>query len=130
MVNSNMAHWDLGYVLEVYVDDFISRNVPTSRQQIKHVARGILHGIHNVFPPSAENSKDPILAKKHHKGDGTYETKKCILGYDFDGVNKAIWLEEEKRAPLLTILHQSIRGATRAQRGVPFVEFESVTAKL
>jgi hypothetical protein len=31
---------------------------------------------------------------------------------------------------LLTILHQWIRGAPRAKRGVPFAEFELVTAKL
>ncbi len=102
----------------------------TSRQQIEHVARGILHGKHNVFLLSVGNSKDPILAKKLRKGNGTYESNKCILGFDFDGVNKTIWLEEDKRAALLTILHQWIRGATRAKRGVPFAEFELVTAKL
>ncbi len=121
---------DLRYVLEVYVDDFISCVVPTSRQQIEHVVRGILHGIHYVFPPSADNSKDPILAKKLRKGNGTYESNKCILGFNFDGVNKTIWLEEDKRASLLTILHQWIRRATRAKKGVPFAEFESATAKL
>ena len=87
MVNSM---GDLRYVLEVYVDNFISCIAPTSRQQIKHVARGILHGIHYVFPPSADDSKDPTLAKKLCKGDGTYESNKCILGFDFDGVNKTI----------------------------------------
>ncbi len=120
---------DLRYVLEVYINDFISCIVPTSRQQIEHVARGILHGIHDVFQPSADDSKDPILAKKLRKGNSTYESNKCILGFNFDGVNKTIWLEEDNRAALLTILHQWIRGATRSKRGVPFAEFELVTAK-
>jgi hypothetical protein len=120
----------LRYILEVYVDDFISCIIPTTREQVEHVARGIMHGIHDVFPPSEDATKDPISNKKLQKGDGTFATTKCILGFDFDGVNKTIWLEEAKRATLLTILHQWLRGATRARRGIPFAEFESVTAKL
>ncbi len=76
-VNDTKALQDLRYVLEVYVDNFISCIMPTSQKQIKHVARGILHGIHDVFPPSLHNSKDPILAKKLRKGDGTYKTNTC-----------------------------------------------------
>jgi hypothetical protein len=83
-----------------------------------------------VFPPSTDDSMDPILVKKLRKGKGTFQPNKCLLGFDFSGVNKTIWLEEEKRAALLTILHHWIRGATRAKRGIPFAEFESVTAKL
>jgi len=129
-VNSAQKADALRYILEVYVDDFISCIIPTSKEQVEHVARGIMHGIHDVFPPNEDATKDPISDKKLRKGDGTFETTKCLLGFDFDGVNKTIWLEEAKRAALLTILHQWIRGATRARRGIPFAEFESVTAKL
>ena len=97
---------------------------------MEHVARGILHGIHDVFPPSADNTTDPILAKKLRKGEGTFDTTKCLLGFDFDGINKTIWLEEAKRTSLLTILHQWIRGSVKARRGIPFAKFESVIAKL
>ncbi len=130
MVNNDMAQCYLCYILDVYINNYISCIVPTSRKQIEHAARGILHGIHNVFPPSTDDSKDPILAKKLCKGDGTFETNKCLLGFDFDGVNKTIWLEEEKRAALSTILYHWIRGATKEKRGIPFAEFKSVTAKL
>ena len=68
-----------------------------------------------MFPPSNNDSKDPILAKKLQKGDGTFESKKCILSFDFDGNSKTISLEEEKRAALLTILHQWLRGATQSK---------------
>ena len=129
-VNKGDSDAALRYVLEVYVDDFISCIIPTTKQQVEHVARGILHGIHDVFPPSEDDSKDPVSAKKLRKGDGTFETTKCLLGFDFDGVNKTLWLEEAKRASLLTILHQWIRGATKTRRGIPFSEFESVIAKL
>jgi hypothetical protein len=94
------------------------------------VARSILHGIHDVFPPITDDTRDPILAKKLQKGNGTYKTTKCLLGFEFNGENKTIWLEEAKRATLLTILHQWIRRATRASWGIPFAEFKLVTAKL
>jgi hypothetical protein len=129
-VNRGWQGGTLRYILEVYVDDFISCIIPTSKEQVAHVARGIMHGIHDVFPPSEDATKDPISHKKLRKGDGTFETTKCLLGFDFDGVNKTLWLEDTKRAALLTILHQWIRSATRARRGIPFAEFESVTAKL
>ena len=80
----------LRYILEVYVDDFISCIILTTHQQVEHVARGILHWIHDVFPPSTDNTKDPISAKKLRKGDGTFGSTKCLLGFDFDGMNKTI----------------------------------------
>jgi hypothetical protein len=115
-------HWSgasnapLRYLLEVYVDDFI---IPTTKEQGEHVARGILHGIHDVFPPSTDDSKDPISAKKLNKDKGTFDTQKCLLGFNFDGVNKTIWLKEAKQDALLTILHQWIWEATKAHRGIP-----------
>jgi hypothetical protein len=120
----------LRYMLEVYMDDFISAIIPTSKQQIEHVARSILNRIHDFFPPSGDNEQDPILLKKLRKGNGTYDTTKCLLGFEFDRAKNTIWLEETKHAALLTILHQRIRGATKASRGILFAEFESVMAKL
>jgi len=120
----------LRYVIEVYVDDFIAAIIPTTPGDIEHVARGVLHGIHDVFPACDDGERDPVSAKKLKKGDGTFATRKCILGFDFDGSNKTIWLEEEKRDALLAILHKWIRGARLAHQGIPFVEFESVVSKL
>jgi len=95
----------LRYLVEVYVDNFIACIIPTNKQQVEHVTRGILHGIHNVFLPSKDDGMDPISNKKLRKGEGTFETSKCLLGFEFDGVNKTIWLEDEKRVSLLQILH-------------------------
>jgi hypothetical protein len=97
---------------------------------VEHVTRSILHGIQDVFPPSEDDGTDPISNKKLRKGEGTFETSKCLLGFEFDGVNKTIWLEDKKRASLLQILHQWIRGAVKGKRGIPFAEFESIVAKL
>ena len=120
----------LRYVIEVYVNDFIAAIILTTPEEIEHVARGVLHGIHDVFPACSDGDRDPVSAKKLKKGDGTFATRKCILGFGFDGLNKTIWLEEEKRDTLLTILHKWIRGARIALQAIPFAEFESVTSKL
>ncbi len=37
------------YGLEVYVDDFMSITIPMSQEQLTHVGRAIMAGIHNVF---------------------------------------------------------------------------------
>ena len=65
----------LRYIIEVYVDDFIAAIIPTTSEEIQHVARGILHGIHDVFPASNDDIRDPISAKKLRKGGGTFDTK-------------------------------------------------------
>jgi hypothetical protein len=54
---------------------------------------------------------------------------KTLLGFDFDGKQKTMWLEKEKRAKLLTILHSWLRAGS-LNRGIPFGEFQSVIAKV
>ena len=119
----------LRYNVEVYVDDFMSIVMPTSKAQLDHVANAIMRGIHDVFPADIVDSNDPISEKKLKKGEAQYSTVKTLLGFDFDGNRKTMWLEEEKRAKLLTTLKGWIRSGEH-ERGVPFNEFESVTAKL
>ena len=48
------------YVLEVYVDDFMSLVIPTSADQLRHVANAVMKGIHDVFPEDSDDEKDPI----------------------------------------------------------------------
>jgi hypothetical protein len=117
------------FALEVYVDDFMSIVIPTFWEQLKHVATVVMTGIHDVFPADVVLSNNPISEKKLLKGEGRYSLFKTLLGFDFDKQQKTMWLEEEKRAKLLTILHSWLR-AGKHERGVPFVEFESVVAKL
>jgi hypothetical protein len=88
------------YMVEVYVDDFMSLVIPVSWEQLHHVANAIMHGIHDVFPPNAEDSNDPISEKKINKREGRYETQKMLLGFDFDGEGKTMWLEAAKREKL------------------------------
>ncbi len=118
------------YLIEVYVDDFMSLVIPTSQEQLDHVANAIMKGIHEVFPEDKIDSNDPISEKKLLKNEGQYSTRKTLLGFDFDGENKTMWLEEAKREKLLTILKTWIRTGTRGRGGVKYKEFESVVAKI
>jgi len=122
-------HGRLFYALEVYVDDFMSSVIPTSQKQLEHVATAIMTGIHDVFPADIVDSNDPISEKKLLKGEGQYSLFKTLLGFNFDGKRKTMWLEEEKRAKLLTILHSWLRAGS-LNRGIPFGEFKSVIAKV
>jgi hypothetical protein len=118
------------YMVEVYVDNFMSLVIPVSREQLCHVANAIMHGIHGVFPPDAEDSKDPILEKKLKKGKGMYETRKTLLGFDFNGKAKTMWLESAKCKKLLTILKGWIYTGMQGSLGVLFGKFKSPIAKI
>ena len=92
------------YVAEVYVDDFMSLVIPVTRAQLHHVGNAIMNGIHDISPPNDINNEDPISEIKLDKGEGQYATLKTLLGCDFDGVAKTMWLEFAKQEMLLTTL--------------------------
>ncbi len=58
----------LRYSVEVYVDNFMSIVIPTSKAQLDHVANAIMRGIHDVFPADIIDSNNPILKKKLKRG--------------------------------------------------------------
>jgi hypothetical protein len=51
------------HALEVYVD-FMSIIIPTSWEQLEHVATAVMTGIHEVFPADLVASNNPISEKK------------------------------------------------------------------
>jgi hypothetical protein len=118
------------YMLEVYVDDFMNLIIPASREQIRHVAMAVMTGIHDVFPLDDIHNDNPISEKKLKKGEGTYSTRKTLLGFNFNGEEKTMWLEEAKRKKLLTILKEWIRAGKRRTTGIPFTKFKSTIAKI
>jgi hypothetical protein len=128
----NGQHDDFKYFVEVYVDDFIPLAIASSQKQLRHIANSVLHGIHDVFPSRHDEMEDPISMKKIRKGDGKWALQKDILGFHFNGNvgKKTIQLEAPKRDFLLETLHRWIRAATSSRAPVPFLEFESVVAKL
>jgi hypothetical protein len=118
------------YLIEVYIDDFMALDIPTSKEEVTHVGRAIMHGIHDVFPEHENDTTNPIAKNKLFKGKGQMSTTKMLLGFDFNGKDKTMWLETAKRDQLLTILHSWIRTSERSTQGIPFKEFESVLAKI
>jgi hypothetical protein len=117
-------------MVKVYVDNFMSIVIPVSQEQLRYVTNAILHGIHDVFLPEAEDSDDPILEKKSKNGKGMYETRKTLLGFNFDGKAKTMWLESAKSKKLLTILKGWLHTGKQGSLGVPFSKFESTIAKI
>ncbi len=79
-----MAH-SFHYLVEVYVDDFMSFVIPTSEDQLQHVANIVIMGIHDVFPEDGDESNNPISLKKMKNTEGQFSMQKCILGFNFDG---------------------------------------------
>jgi hypothetical protein len=118
-------------MLEVYVDDFMSLVIPVSKSQLKHTADAVMTGIHDIFPANdLDDGDDPISEKKLKNLEGQYSTEKTLLGFDFDGICKTMWLESAKREKLLTILRGWTRTGRRGTAGIPFKEYESTVAKI
>ena len=85
-------------------------------------------GVHDVFPPNADDATDALSTKKLLKLKGMWALEKDILGFTFDGNEKTLWLEGPKRDALLTILQGWTKAAARSNAGIPFNEFESIIA--
>ncbi len=118
-------------MIEVYVDDFMSLVIPVSQAQLRHVAAAVMTDIHDVFPANDDDDGNgPISEKKLKQLEAQYATLKTLLGFQFDGINKTMWLELAKREKLLTILRSWIRAGHRGTAGIQFKEFESAIAKI
>ena len=108
--------------------------MPSSRasyQQQRDRSR-MLHGgscmEYTTYFPQARTMPRPHLSKKLHKGEGTFETTKCLLGFDFDGVNKTIRLEEDKRVSPPNDPPPVHPRHNKGETGHILTEFRSVTA--
>jgi hypothetical protein len=118
------------YLVEVYVNNFMVIDIPTTRHDVTNVGQVVMHGIHDIFLADDNDANNPISKNKLIKGEGAMSTTKTILGFNFNGVEKTIWLESAKCDQLLTILHSWIQTSKCSTHGIPFKEFESVLAKV
>ena len=117
------------YVMEVYMDDYITAAVATEQQHLNHLANATMHGIHDVFTPDIIDDTDPISKHKLFK-EGAWALVKDILGLTFNGDDKTVWLENDKRQALLTLLNGWIRASRDATHGIPFDDFRAVIYKI
>jgi hypothetical protein len=93
--------------VDVYVDDFIAV-AQGSHQQLRDVRSTLLHAIDTVFRPNDELDDEaraePVSLKKLQKGDGSWNTKQTILGWEIDTVAKTIALPVHRQDRLREIL--------------------------
>ena len=73
-----MSNVKLKYMLEVYMDDYISWAVPTSQDQLIHVANSIMQGVHDVFPSDENDKEDPLPLKNLKKLEAMWALHKDI----------------------------------------------------
>ena len=55
---------NLHYVIECFVDDYISLDIPTSQEKLRYVANAVMKDIHDFFPAYAGDEDDSISLKK------------------------------------------------------------------
>ena len=96
-----LQYWD------VYLDDFLGL-VQGNKYRRRRIKRALLHAMDKVFRPldSDDNPhrQEPASVKKLLKGDGTWDTRKILLGWIIDTVNSTIELPPHRIARLQEIL--------------------------
>ena len=86
---------------------------PSSQEQLTHVARAAMQGIHDVFSPAKKEDDDPNSVKKLRNQDSAWALSKDMLGFDFDGKARSILLDSAKRDKLISTLKEWTRLALK-----------------
>ena len=92
----------------------------TTKKEVIHIGWAVLQRIHDVFPEDDSDSHDPISEKNLVKKEGCMSTRKTLLGFDFDGKDKTLWLKEGKWNQILTVLHGWLCTTARGHHGISF----------
>lgn len=100
----------LKYLMDkVFVHDFITIPIPSSQQQLDHLASSTMYDILNIFPPNVTALTDiPISDKKLTKGEGVWANVKDIFVMTFDGKYKTILHSADKWDNLIDTLRSWI----------------------
>jgi hypothetical protein len=116
------------YLLEVYMDDYCALLQSTDPQIITHHSRALLHAIHQIFPadPSQDPHQDAISYKKLvSEHEGVWTTRKEILGWIMDGINRTIELPPKKVETILSTIKKCLRRQHAESKA-----FQSLVGKL
>ena len=114
--------------IEVYVDDFIGMTNNTNSNNLTHLSRAILHGIHSFFPPPSvtrHNGEDPISIKKLKEGEGLWNVEKEILGWIINGQSYTIKLPPGKVSKLIISMQNMIK-----KKAATLQQFQELQGKL
>ena len=103
------------------MDYFIVLAIPKIQDKIHHVAKAIMTGIHDVFPPDKDDKEDAISIKKILKEEAVQATIKNVLGFEFDGNpgEHTIWLTEDRRTDILTKIEKVDQVRRAQKKGYP-----------
>ena len=71
----------LHYVMDCFVNDYISLVIPTSQEQLMHVANAVINGIHEVFLSDTEDEEEYISLKKLQKQELQWNLGNEMLGF-------------------------------------------------
>ena len=127
-LDSPQARLDFYHLFEVYVDDYIGLLHTKDPDVIRHHSRALLHAIHQIFPPPAATGhagEEPISLKKLViDGEGIWDTRKEILGWIFDGLDRTMQLPAKKVASLRETIKTTMRSGH-----IDTKEFESFIGK-
>jgi predicted GTPase len=58
---------ELQYFVDFYVDDFILMAMALSHEQLRHVANGLMQGMHDVFLANTQDAEDPNINEEAEK---------------------------------------------------------------
>lgn len=79
---------------DVYIDDFL---LAARRSRHTHLLHTLLHHLHTIFRDTPDSPRRLIvLSSKVKKGDATFDTTKCILGWEIDTYRMAIHLPHHR----------------------------------
>ena len=125
-INTHQSPKNVAEALEVFVDDFIGATNDIRQKNLEKYSRAMLHGIHSIFPPdeiTQHPGGDSISVKKLKQGEGRWEYKKEILGWNFNGKDFTIQLPYEKCTKIIRLIKQTIK-----QKSVPLKQFQKLQA--
>jgi hypothetical protein len=114
---------------DVYVDDFISIAKGNSKRR-REVKRSLFEALDSVFRPLLSTNhpdlQKPASVKKMRKGDGTWATRKLVLGWTLDSVTKTIKLPPH----WVELLQDIIASLPRTRTGVSVKNWHKVLGEL
>jgi hypothetical protein len=114
---------------DVYVDNFIGLAQGNANRR-KRVKRVLLHSLDCVFrglhATDGTHRQEPASVKKLLKGDATWATRKTVLGWVLDTVDKTIQLPPHR----IDRLHSILAGIPGTQRRTSTKKWQQVVGEL
>ena len=130
---SNDTKATFNHLLKVYIDDFIGLIQATNEAELRRFSRCILHAIYNAFPPPQITKSDmgPAVSEKKLIKEGTWETRKEILGWLIDGINCTIKLPMGKCKLLIKALNEATNFSRKHRKHyIPLKQFQKIHKRL